>query len=178
LSIRGTRQSLLVSAIFLWQYIDFTFSCLTELQELIFGESMFVARVFAAMILIGDLVACAHATEVPSQDKAGDAKNASLASESKVQILDPDNCFPRYPKASMEANEQGRVRIRFLVGFDDLLISTQIVQSGGYSKLDQATVDALSKCKFKAATKDGKPIESSLTAEYLWKLDPAPPGGQ
>jgi protein TonB len=86
-------------------------------------------------------------------------------------FTDLNSCKPDYPHASLLAEEQGTVRIQFIIGIDNQLIETKVVKSSGYKSLDKATVNALSHCKFKSGYLDGKPVQSSFTAEYVWKLD-------
>jgi protein TonB len=71
----------------------------------------------------------------------------------------------------LPAEQKGTVRIQFIVGTDNQLIAAKVVQSSGYKNLDKATVNALSHCKFKVGYIDGKPVQSSFTADYAWRLD-------
>lgn len=86
-------------------------------------------------------------------------------------FADLNSCKPDYPRASLMAEEQGTVRVQFLVGTDSQLLGAKVVKSSGHRNLDKATIDALSRCKFKAGYKDGKPIQSSFLSDYVWKLD-------
>jgi protein TonB len=83
-----------------------------------------------------------------------------------------NGCKPEYPRASVLAEEEGTVRIRFEVGPDSQLLGAPtIVKSSGFKNLDRATANGLSRCKFKAGYKDGKPISTAFTFDYVWKLD-------
>jgi protein TonB len=85
-------------------------------------------------------------------------------------FADLNSCKPDYPRASLLAEEAGTVKVTFEVGADGQLVGSSITQSSGYKNLDRATVNALSRCKFKPAYKDGQPIQSSFQAVYVWKL--------
>jgi len=82
-----------------------------------------------------------------------------------------NSCKPEYPRASLLAEETGVVRVQFDVGADGQLVGASVVKSSGFKNLDKATVNGLSRCKFRAAVKEGKNVQSSFTAEYVWKLD-------
>ena len=45
-----------------------------------------------------------------------------------------------------------------------------LVKSSGYPRLDKAALKALSQCVFKPAVKDGLPIDSNLTVDFVWSL--------
>ena len=100
-----------------------------------------------------------------------DAKPAPVAAlPPKASIVDLNSCKPDYPRASLLAEEQGTVRVQFVIGVDAQVVNTSVVQSSGYKNLDRATVNGLSRCKFQPAYKDGHAVESSFTADYVWKL--------
>jgi protein TonB len=86
-------------------------------------------------------------------------------------FADLNGCKPEYPAASVQAEETGTVRVQFEIGADAQLVSAKILKSSGFKNLDKATINGLSRCKFKAAYKDGKPVQSSFTTEYVWKLE-------
>jgi protein TonB len=85
-------------------------------------------------------------------------------------FADLNSCKPDYPRASLLAEESGSVKVTFEVSADGQLVSSAVTQSSGYKNLDRATVNALSRCKFKPAFKDGHAIQSSFQAVYVWKL--------
>jgi protein TonB len=86
-------------------------------------------------------------------------------------ILNLNDCKPEYPRASLAAEETGLVRVQFEVGMDGQLVSAAVVKSSGFKNLDKATVNGLSRCKFRPAFKDGKPVQSTFTAEWNWTLN-------
>jgi protein TonB len=86
-------------------------------------------------------------------------------------IADLNACKPEYPRASLLAEESGVVRVQFVVGPDSQLMSATVLKSSGFKNLDKAAVNGLSRCKFKAGYKDGKPVQSTFTTDYVWKLD-------
>lgn len=106
----------------------------------------------------------------PSMQQMIDAPPLSNTSSDTKAHTDLQSCKPSYPATSMVFEEQGVVRIRFVIGADDQLKDVKVLQSSGHRRLDQAAVWALSRCIFKAALHDGKPIESSITTDYVWRI--------
>ena len=83
---------------------------------------------------------------------------------------DWDSCMPHYPPSSLSFEEEGTTRIRFEVGADSKLQSAALVKSSGFARLDKAALKALSQCAFRPAVRDGKPVESTLTVDFVWSL--------
>ncbi|MEC5217963.1 protein TonB [Actimicrobium sp. GrIS 1.19] len=86
-------------------------------------------------------------------------------------ITDLNSCKPEYPRASQIAEETGTTRVEFIIGPTGQLIDAKIKKSSGSRNLDRATIAGLSKCKFVAGTQDGKAVQSTFSAEYVWKLE-------
>jgi len=78
---------------------------------------------------------------------------------------------PDYPPASVRAEETGTVTLRFLIDLDGRAIKSEVVRSSGHKRLDEAARAALSLCKFKPGTVDGKPEQSWAPIQYVWKLE-------
>lgn len=86
-------------------------------------------------------------------------------------VVDFTTCNkPDYPRNSLRNEEQGTVRIQFLVGLDGHVADSKIDKSSGFRTLDAAAKKALSLCKFKPGTIDGKPQQSWTVVDYVWKL--------
>jgi protein TonB len=82
------------------------------------------------------------------------------------------NCAkPEYPPASARAEETGTVTLRFLIDTDGHAIKSDVVRSSGHKRLDEAARAALSLCKFKPGTLDGKPVQTTGDIQYVWKLE-------
>lgn len=78
---------------------------------------------------------------------------------------------PEYPALSRRREEQGAVMLRFLIGIDGNVLESQVAQSSGFARLDEAARAALSKCQFKPGTVDGIPEPSWASLKYIWRLD-------
>lgn len=60
--------------------------------------------------------------------------------------------------------------MQFLIGVDGTVQDTKVAKSSGNASLDQAAINALSKCRFKPAKVDGKPVEQWREVKYVWSL--------
>ncbi len=78
---------------------------------------------------------------------------------------------PDYPSASRRLEEEGTVTLKFLIGVDGKVLQADIEKSSGYTRLDDAARNALSKCQFRPGTVDGKPEQSWATIAYKWRLE-------
>jgi periplasmic protein TonB len=77
---------------------------------------------------------------------------------------------PRYPAASERLREEGVVTLRFLISENGQVVSGAVDKSSGFKRLDDAALAALSLCKFKPATVDGKPKQDWSALRYRWEL--------
>ena len=78
---------------------------------------------------------------------------------------------PQYPRAAIRKGLTGTVTMAFTIGVDGQVKDAVIKSSSGHEELDQATMNALMKCRFRPATQDGVPIETTSPVQYVWKLD-------
>lgn len=83
-----------------------------------------------------------------------------------------DSCAkPRYPPASERLHEEGVVTLKFLISENGQVLSGAVEKSSGYKRLDDAALAALSLCKFRPATVDGKPKQEWSALRYRWELN-------
>lgn len=80
-----------------------------------------------------------------------------------------------WPQESLDNEETGKVRMSFLVGEDGVVKDAKVLQSSGFHRLDQASLDGIRKCMFKPATENGRPVASWLEMKYVWSMEEAPP---
>lgn len=78
--------------------------------------------------------------------------------------------LPQYPKRSEEKGEEGTVVLRFLVGADGSVQSSQLLSSSGFERLDSAAKEAFMKCKFTPGTIDGVSVSSWVRQPFTWRL--------
>jgi D-alanyl-D-alanine endopeptidase (penicillin-binding protein 7) len=86
-------------------------------------------------------------------------------------VLDFRSCAkPQYPKSSLDKKETGTVLMGFQVNADGKVDDGRVVKSSGSRELDRAALDALLKCSFRPATKDGQPVATDTKVQYVWTL--------
>ncbi|HEY1147220.1 MAG TPA: energy transducer TonB [Pseudoduganella sp.] len=80
------------------------------------------------------------------------------------------NCgVPHYPKAWVEDEVQGTVRLAVLVGADGSVKDAKVVESSGRRALDKASLRAGATCK--AASKDSDNVAGWTTVQYKWVVN-------
>ena len=84
--------------------------------------------------------------------------------------FDAKSCKAEYPKAALMNEEQGVVSMKFLVSADGKVLESKLDKSSGFKSLDKAAITAISACKFKPGSKDGKPDSTWTKVEYNWTL--------
>lgn len=81
-----------------------------------------------------------------------------------------------YPGAAVRAEATGTTKIRFTIGADGKMTSSQVVRSAGPSRehkmLDRVALSRLSGCSFKAGMdENGRAVGASFDVDYVWKLE-------
>ncbi|MDN4051859.1 energy transducer TonB [Massilia sp. YIM B02763] len=98
----------------------------------------------------------------------------ATAADSKVDehaIVDFNSCAkPMYPHADVQAGHQGTVTLSFLVEQDGKVGDSKVVTSSGFATMDEAARTAIMKCRFRPATKNGKPVKDWTKVQYVWTL--------
>ncbi|MCX7217504.1 MULTISPECIES: energy transducer TonB [unclassified Undibacterium] len=99
------------------------------------------------------------------------AAATSFAAE-VAPVMDSKSCDPpKYPKAALMNEETGTVGMGFLVGTDGKVVESKVEKSSGSKSLDKAALSALSQCKFKPGSKDGKAEQLWSKVDFVWKLE-------
>jgi periplasmic protein TonB len=78
---------------------------------------------------------------------------------------------PDYPSISRRAGEEGTTGLSLVISEEGKVIQSRVASSSGYPRLDETARAALSKCTFKPATADGKPVQASTSISFVWSLD-------
>lgn len=87
-------------------------------------------------------------------------------------VMDSKSCeSPKYPKAALMNEETGTVTMGFLISTDGKVVESKVEKSSGSKSLDKAALSALSLCKFKPGSKDGKPDQLWAKVDFVWKLE-------
>ncbi|MEJ7805707.1 MAG: energy transducer TonB [Telluria sp.] len=96
---------------------------------------------------------------------------ASMAMAADVPaVFDAKSCKAEYPKAALMNEEQGVVSMAFLVSADGKVLESKLEKTSGFKSLDKAAMSAITACKFKPGSKDGKPDSTWTKVEYNWTL--------
>lgn len=76
-----------------------------------------------------------------------------------------------YPPVSRRLGEQGSVILRVLIGTDGRVQESQLLQSSGFDRLDQAALAGVKRrYRFVPGTVDGRPEPMWYTFKFTWKL--------
>ncbi len=85
-------------------------------------------------------------------------------------VFDAKACKAEYPKVSLMNEEQGVVSMMFLVSAEGRVLESKLDKTSGYKNLDKAAISAITSCKFKPGSKDGRPDSTWTKVEYNWTL--------
>lgn len=95
---------------------------------------------------------------------------AAMDSPSKGGTLDYSSCKkPIWPNGALEDKKTGTVRLALLIGVDGKVIHSKILKSSGFSDLDDAARDGISKCSFVPGLMNGRPAEGWILFQYDWE---------
>ncbi len=70
--------------------------------------------------------------------------------------------------------ETGRVQISFEVDVNGQAVNARVAQSSGFSRLDDAALDAARKSRYKSAICGDKKVQSKYTRSYAFLVPPLP----
>ena len=115
----------------------------------------------------------------PAPAPAAAAAPPPRRAAARPAVLNVQSCAPRnedYPQAALRAEATGTTRIRFTVGADGKVESSQIVRSAGGSRehkmLDRVAQTKLSECTFRPGVdENGKPTGGTTEVEFVWKIE-------
>ena len=119
-------------------------------------------RVLLSLFLLAPAFAAAEGGYVPKFARV----------QTPAQILDISLCpKPEYPKSSLRNEETGMTTIRFIVAPTGRLVDTSVARSSGFRDLDRAALTSLSRCLFRPASIDNKPVRQPTIIQYVWSLE-------
>jgi protein TonB len=81
------------------------------------------------------------------------------------------NPAPDYPSMSRRAREQGRVLLKVTVSTKGDAEDVQLDTSSGFSRLDDAAIDAVKKWQFVPAKRNNQAIRASVLVPVKFSLD-------
>ena len=126
--------------------------------------------IFIASLTLSTTSVRADDAQVPSA-----AASASKAVPAAIYLR--GSCAPSYPAAALKAHASGVTGVRFTIEPNGTLAGAEVMESSGplpeNQLLDQAAVDALSKCPIRAGRdENGQPAGAQIVAHYNWVLAP------
>jgi len=78
------------------------------------------------------------------------------------------NCpKPEWPRDALRYELDGTTTLRYVVGADGRATSAVVEKSSGWKALDDAALNNLAGCVFKAPTPEGV----TMPTQYVWRLD-------
>jgi protein TonB len=88
--------------------------------------------------------------------------------------MDPDHPLKfgedYYPEASRGAREEGRCVVTITVAADGRIAAETLQSSSGHPRLDEACLKGFHGGRMFPATKNGKPVETTVDIPVDWKL--------
>ncbi|MCX7375068.1 MAG: energy transducer TonB [Alphaproteobacteria bacterium] len=86
--------------------------------------------------------------------------------------LDPGfrNAQPPYPESARLMGQQGTVTVRITVGPDGRVQTVDVLQSPGFSTLEDAARRAALGLRFRPALRNGEPVQGQITTGYVFRL--------
>ncbi|HEV7985329.1 MAG TPA: energy transducer TonB [Steroidobacteraceae bacterium] len=75
-----------------------------------------------------------------------------------------------YPEQARREGQEGRPQIKVCVGANGKIVSAEVATSSGFPLLDEAGVKVAKASRYKAATSEGKPMESCATLPVKFEL--------
>lgn len=108
----------------------------------------------------------------PPSPVAAPAEAAPVPARPPLQEPAAISCrVPAYPAEAKRRGETGTVLLHLLIDTEGAVIDQRVEHSSGHAALDDAAMAALSKCRFKPGTLDGRPQQAWAKLRYVWKLE-------
>lgn len=142
------------------------------------AEPPLTAETGAPITPISPVLPVTPITQAPSVVAAQDITSESDNELSSLAEVQPKGVLamakplsannPKYPRRAIIRNQQGRVKVIFLVDKDGYVENIELVESSGYALLDESVLRFAEQEQFLPATQDGNPIAS--TQSYLFRF--------
>lgn len=87
------------------------------------------------------------------------------------QIIILKSVFPKYPKDALDAGIEGVVVFEFTVKTNGRVENPKVIQKS-VDSLNQASIQAIKKWKFKPILNNGKPIKAKLRHSFKFLIAP------
>jgi protein TonB len=77
---------------------------------------------------------------------------------------------PTYPRQALLYGQQGVVMLRLKISADGTVVDRSVEKSSGYPLLDEAALSDCCRCRFRPATRDGKPVECECCKPFRYEI--------
>jgi|KBSMisStandDraft_5_1062788.scaffolds.fasta_scaffold1991245_1 protein TonB len=119
-------------------------------------------RLLISLLLLPPAFAAAEGAYVPKFARQ----------HTQAEVLDFSTCpKPEYPRSSQRNEETGTVTLWFIVAPTGRLAAAKVTRSSGFRDLDRAALIGMSRCLFRPASIDNKPVQEPAMMQYVWTLD-------
>jgi TonB family protein len=78
-----------------------------------------------------------------------------------------------YPADAYASRSEGETEVLVTIGSDGRLVDARVSHSSGSESLDRATLEAVRKYQFRAADRDGTPVEAQAYLVVAWQISAA-----
>ena len=112
-------------------------------------------------------------TDVPVPASANAISGSQQQGAPAQDLKTANRVDPTYPPASRRAGEEGTVQLKVLVDTNGRASNVAVTKSSGFSRLDQAAMDAVRKWRFVAATDGTNKIQAYTQVAVTFKLTEA-----
>jgi len=129
----------------------------------------------AAIFILLATVSSAHAvlSDANSAEKPARLENQAAPAGGVIvkPKLKPESCgSPIYPDESRRLGEEGNVGVNLYIDVAGAVVDAQLVNSSGFSLLDEAALKFMSQCKFYPATQNGAPVAMWKQVRHVWRM--------
>ena len=77
---------------------------------------------------------------------------------------------PYYPLSARRRGNQGSVGLEVMISDDGEAMAVEVIESSGYTELDDAAIEAVKAAKFSPAKSDGCPVTAKVSITLEFKL--------
>lgn len=126
-------------------------------------------RSFTAVIAAAALLTACKAPTMAQPEKPAMAGGASTAAFPQVQTY--NNKLPAYPAMAKRLGQQGKTIVRVLIDMEGRPSNARVLQSSGYTELDQAALDAVSGWQYAPGRRNGALEPMELNIPITWTLN-------
>lgn len=115
----------------------------------------------------------ASAPTSPASGPSSPSGASAVLAEARYDAAYLHNPKPAYPPASRRGGEQGQVLLRVAVAADGSAQAVQVIAGSGFSRLDQAALEAVRRWKFVPAKRGDTPVDGVVRVPINFSLEDA-----